>query len=167
MDSTKSQNEKLTNVFFSLDLSQSENHFTAELIEDNYFKWAVWFIGPPGTLYENGSFHAILTFPETFPNNPPHMRFLEDMWHPNIYPDGTVCISILHSPGVDIFNQEESADERWRPILGVESIMTSVMFMLGNPNLDSPANINAAIEMRDFPEIYRKKVRKLVESTLS
>jgi len=30
-----------------------------------------------------------------------------------------VCISILHPPGEDQFNQQESAEERWRPILGV------------------------------------------------
>lgn len=38
--------------------------------------------------------------------------------HPNIYPDGRVCISILHPPGTDRFNEQETADERWRPILG-------------------------------------------------
>jgi ubiquitin-conjugating enzyme E2 G1 len=32
---------------------------------------------------------------------PPKMIFLTEMWHPNIYTDGTVCISILHAPGED------------------------------------------------------------------
>jgi ubiquitin-protein ligase len=32
---------------------------------------------------------------------PPTMKFATEMWHPNIYPDGKVCISILHAPGVD------------------------------------------------------------------
>merc|ERR1719458_2222041 len=27
------------------------------------------------------------------------MKFKSDLFHPNIYPDGRVCISILHPPG--------------------------------------------------------------------
>ena len=72
------------------------------------------------------------------------MRFETELFHPNIYPDGRVCISILHPPGVDRFNEQESADERWRPILGVESILLSVLSMLLDPNLQSPANLDAA-----------------------
>ena len=29
------------------------------------------------------------------------MKFVSDIYHPNIYPDGKVCISILHPPGND------------------------------------------------------------------
>ena len=101
------------------------------------------------------------------------MKFLTKMWHPNsklcfelsqnfvVYPDGKVCISILHPPGTDQFNSGETADERWRPILGVESIILSVISMLNDPNISSPANIDAAVEYRDNRESYIKKVRKL------
>lgn len=34
------------------------------------------------------------------------VRFETEMWHPNIYPDGRVCISILHPPGTDRFNDQ-------------------------------------------------------------
>jgi ubiquitin-conjugating enzyme E2 G1 len=60
-----------------------------------------------------------------------------------------VCISILHPPGTDEFNSQETADERWRPIHGVESILISVISMLNDPNVDSPANLDAAVEFRD------------------
>lgn len=62
-----------------------------------------------------------------------------------MYSNGVVCISILHPPGEDQLNQQETADERWRPILGVESILVSVISMLSDPNDDSPANIDAAV----------------------
>lgn len=78
-----------------------------------------------------------------------------------VYPDGKVCISILHPPGTDEYNNQESADERWRPILGVESIILSVISMLNDPNISSPANIDAAVEYRDNYDSYKKKVRKL------
>ena len=59
--------------------------------------------------------------------------------------DGKVCISILHAPGIDAFNEYESADERWRPIIGIEQVLVSVMAMLGDPNIASPANVDAAV----------------------
>ena len=76
---------------------------------------------------------------------PPAMTFRTKMWHPNIYPDGKVCISILHPPGEDNMNSQEKAEERWRPILGVESILISVISMLNDPNIESPANLDASL----------------------
>ena len=73
------------------------------------------------------------------------MIFKTKMWHPNIYADGKVCISILHAPGEDNMNAQEKPEERWRPILGVEAILISVISMLNDPNIDSPANIDASI----------------------
>ena len=120
------------------------------------------FTGPEDTIYEGGFFKAILTFPPDFPQSPPEMKFITEMWHPNIYPDGKVCISILHNPGVDQFNEQERAEERWRPVLGVEQILVSVISMLRDPNCDSPANIDAGVMLRKKPEEYKKKVRQLV-----
>jgi ubiquitin-protein ligase len=44
-------------------------------------------------------------------------------------------------------DMQESATERWRPILGVESIIVSVISMLSDPNDESPANIDAAVSL--------------------
>ena len=90
------------------------------------------------------------------------MTFMSPMWHPNVYPDGRVCISILHPPGEDVFNQQESAIERWRPILGVEQIIISVISMLSDPNDDSPANIDAAVQWRNDRDGFKRKVRQIV-----
>ena len=84
----------------------------------------------------------------------------------SVYPDGKVCISILHPPGTDSFNTQETADERWRPILGVEAILLSVISMLNDPNIDSPANIDASVEFRDNREEYNKKVRRLTAESV-
>ncbi|TRM60067.1 ubiquitin-conjugating enzyme/RWD-like protein [Schizophyllum amplum] len=137
--------------------------FSAGLVDDsNLFEWEVLLIGPPDTLYEGGFFKARLSFPPEFPLLPPKMKFLTPMWHPNIYPDGGVCISILHPPGEDQYGYEE-AGERWLPVHTVESILLSVLSMLSSdtPNTDSPANVDAAKEVRENPVSYKKKVRRL------
>ena len=92
---------------------------------------------------------------------PPEMTFKSEMWHPNVYEDGKVCISILHPPGEDQFNSQETAEERWRPILGVEQIIVSVMSMLSDPNGESPANIDAGVQFRDDRAAFKKRVRQV------
>jgi len=129
--------------------------------ESNLFEWQIWMAGPPGTLFEGGIYKAVIKFPTDYPNSPPKMRFLSEMWHPNIFPDGTVCISILHTP--DPMNSEEREDETWRPILTVESILISVCSMINDPNFSSPANVDASVELRKKPEAYKKRILKLVD----
>lgn len=82
-----------------------------------------------------------MSFPPEFPLLPPKLTFVTKMWHPNspssahprthriltrwrraVYPDGRVCISILHAPGNDEYGYED-AGERWLPVHGVESIV--------------------------------------------
>ena len=94
---------------------------------------------------------------------PPKMKFISKMWHPNIYPDGKVCISILHPPELDHTNEQETLDEKWRPVLGVRQVVLSVLSMITAPNLDSPANVDAAIQFRDDYKGFKKKVRRLME----
>ncbi|KIY69582.1 ubiquitin-conjugating enzyme [Cylindrobasidium torrendii FP15055 ss-10] len=137
--------------------------FSAGLVDDdNLYEWEIMIIGPPDTLYEGGFFKARLTFPPEYPIMPPKLRFITQMWHPNIYADGNVCISILHAPGEDQYGYED-AGERWMPVHTVESILISVISMLSAdvPNIDSPANVDAAKEVRDDPSGYKKKVRRL------
>ncbi|KAJ3572782.1 hypothetical protein NP233_g2852 [Leucocoprinus birnbaumii] len=107
-------------------------------------------IGPQDTLYEGGFFKARLTFPEQYPLLPPKMKFISEMWHPSIYQNGNVCISILHDPGDDQWGYED-ASERWSPVHTVTSIIMSVISLLSSdpPNTDSPANVDAAKEVRE------------------
>ncbi|KAL5993592.1 Ubiquitin-conjugating enzyme 13 [Asimina triloba] len=136
--------------------------FSAGLVDDkSVFEWSVTIIGPPDTLYDGGYFNAIMSFPANYPNSPPTVRFTSDMWHPNVYPDGRVCISILHAPGEDP-NGYELASERWTPVHMVESIVLSIISMLSSPNDESPANIEAAKEWRERRDDFKKKVSRIV-----
>ncbi|KAK9460758.1 ubiquitin-conjugating enzyme/RWD-like protein [Lipomyces oligophaga] len=137
---------------------------SAGLVADNIYEWEVMLIGPEDTLYEGGFFKARLSFPTEYPLLPPKMSFETPMWHPNVYPDGNVCISILHPPGEDKFGYED-AGERWLPVHSVESILLSVLAMLSAPNSDSPANIEAARELRDDYPAFKKRVRRLARQS--
>ncbi|KAK2816346.1 hypothetical protein Q7C36_022617 [Tachysurus vachellii] len=63
--------------------------FSAGLIDDNdLYRWEVLIIGPPDTLYEGGVFKAHLTFPKDYPLRPPKMKFITEIWHPNVDKNG-------------------------------------------------------------------------------
>ncbi|XP_073430734.1 ubiquitin-conjugating enzyme E2 G1 isoform X1 [Dendrobates tinctorius] len=140
--------------------------FSAGLIDDNdLYRWEVLIIGPPDTLYEGGVFKAHLTFPRDYPLRPPKMKFITEIWHPNVDKNGDVCISILHEPGEDKYGYEKP-EERWLPIHTVETIMISVISMLADPNGDSPANVDAAKEWReDRNGEFKRKVARCVRKS--
>ncbi|KAI3388965.1 hypothetical protein SNEBB_002876 [Seison nebaliae] len=137
--------------------------YAGPMTEDNYFEWQAMITGPLETCFEDGIFDTRISFPEDYPLSPPTMRFISEIFHPNIYSDGRVCISILHSPGDDPTGYESSS-ERWSPVQTVEKILLSVVSMLAEPNDESPANVDAAklwrSDVKRFKEIARKHVRK-------
>lgn len=142
--------------------------FRITLVEESdLYNWEVAIFGPPNTLYEGGYFKAHIKFPVDYPYSPPTFRFLTKMWHPNIYENGDVCISILHPP-VDDPQSGELPSERWNPTQNVRTILLSVISLLNEPNTFSPANVDASVMFRkwrdskgkekEYAEIIRKQV---------
>lgn len=94
--------------------------------ENNLFFWEAMIMGPEKTIWEGGVFNLELKFPEDYPNKPPKVVFKSEMFHPNIYKDGRICIDIL--------------DKQWSSIYDVAAILTSIRSLLSDPNTQSPAN---------------------------
>jgi len=142
--------------------------FTVTAREDNVFRWTVGIFGPPKTIYEGGYFKAELTFPGNYPYSPPSMRFLSKVFHPNVYENGELCISILHPP-VDDPHSGELPSERWNPTQSVRTILLSVISLLNEPNTSSPANVDASVLYRKWKEgssnDYVNTVKKQVEAS--
>ncbi|EDQ84118.1 uncharacterized protein MONBRDRAFT_35343 [Monosiga brevicollis MX1] len=137
----------------------------APISEDNFFEWEAFITGPDETPFEFGVFRAILKFPPDYPNNPPSMQFTTDVFHPNVYPDGRVCISILHPPGNDPSGYELSS-ERWSPVQSVDKILLSVVSLLAEPNDGSPANVDAAKMWREDNAEFRRRAHACVRASL-
>ncbi|KAK6362093.1 hypothetical protein TWF730_005791 [Orbilia blumenaviensis] len=132
---------------------------------DNLFLWDVAIIvSNPTSVYHGGYFKAELKFPSNYPYSPPEFRFLRPLWHPNIYPDGKLCISILHPPGEDEMSGE-LASERWSPAQRVESVLISILSLLDDAEVSSAANVDAGVMLRNDPEAYNARVRENVETS--
>ncbi|KAF8968706.1 ubiquitin-conjugating enzyme/RWD-like protein, partial [Flammula alnicola] len=103
--------------------------------------------------------------PSDYPLSPFKMKFDPPLFHPNIYADGNVCISILHTPGDDP-TMYEQASERWSPVQSVEKVILSVISMLAEPNLESGANIDCCKLYRDNRPEYERLVRESIKEQL-
>ncbi|KAL2025031.1 hypothetical protein VTK56DRAFT_33 [Thermocarpiscus australiensis] len=131
--------------------------------DNNILKWrfALMVINSESA-FNGGYFRAEMVFTDEYPYQPPKFRFLIPITHPNIYPDGQLCISILHKPGEDIMSGEE-ASERWSPLQGAESVLRSVLLLLDQPEINSPANVDAGVMYRDRRDEYNREARETVE----
>ncbi|KAI1712796.1 ubiquitin-conjugating enzyme domain-containing protein [Ditylenchus destructor] len=144
--------------------------FTVTCDDQDIFTWTVGIFGPPGTLYQGGYFKAQLKFPTNYPYSPPEMRFLNKVFHPNVYDNGELCISILHPP-VDDPHSGELPSERWNPTQSVRTILLSVISLLNEPNTFSAANVDASVSYRNWKDSngaqseYANIIKKQVESS--
>ncbi|EMD00355.1 hypothetical protein BAUCODRAFT_144042 [Baudoinia panamericana UAMH 10762] len=132
------------------------------LVGDSVFEWEIMLMLDEEQ--DSGCFRARMTFPSEYPHMPPTLSFSTPLFHPNVYSSGEVCISILHPPEDDKYGYE-SAAERWSPVQTPETILLSVISMLGSPNDESPANIEAGKLWREDRKEFRKRVRKCVRES--
>ncbi|KAL2133383.1 hypothetical protein VTI74DRAFT_2471 [Chaetomium olivicolor] len=139
--------------------------------DNNIFEWEVMLmLSDDCKYYRGGNFRAHLKFPPEYPLLPPKMVFQKPVpFHPNIYPNGELCISILHPPEDDKYGYE-SANERWSPVQTPETILLSVISLFEDPNDESPANVEAARLFREEKEgkhkEFRKRCRQCVRESL-
>lgn len=144
---------------------QKEEWVHVNLKDDNIFHWEIALIVLNTTsLYHGGYFKAEMKFPKRYPYEPPVFKFSKPLWHPNIYKDGKLCISILHQPGEDE-TSGELASERWSPAQRVESVLLSIVSLLDDAEVSSPANVDAAVMLRKNPEEYKRMVKENVEKS--
>ncbi|ORC88398.1 ubiquitin-conjugating enzyme protein [Trypanosoma theileri] len=137
---------------------------------EDLFLWTVWFAGPQGTPYAPGIYRAELRFPKEFPMEPPAFKVLSSIWHPNVYEDGRVCISILHPPGEDEMNTEETAMMRWTPIQTIRSVLLSVVSLLSDPDpkdAGAPANVSSLVQYRKDRKAFNAYCQQLAQKSLS
>ena len=78
-------------------------------------------------------------------------KFVPPLFHPNVYPSGTVCLSIL--------NEEEG----WKPAITIKQILLGIQDLLDDPNPDSPAQADAYNLFKRDRQAYEKRVKSIVK----
>lgn len=124
----------------------------AVMNDSNLYEWRASITGPEDTPWEGGIYALVLEFDGSYPEKPPKIRFVCDMWHPNIYADGGICLDVMKT--------------LWRPVFTVAAILQSIQSLLADPNPASPANPAAASMFNSDPKGYRRKVRQCAERSI-
>ncbi|KAG0274960.1 Ubiquitin-conjugating enzyme E2 G2 [Linnemannia exigua] len=134
--------------------------------ENNIYEWSVDINGPPGTAYEGAVLPALLTFPKEYPLLPPKIRLVGNVFHPNVAPDGTVEIPILHVTGDDP-SRHDSTQERWSPVQSVEKILLAVRGMFVHPFEENVANPQADDLLKADKVKFEETVKRSVSMIAS
>ena len=100
-----------------------------------------------GTDWEGGLYKLILHFPDDYPARPPLCTFTPPLFHPNLFDNGQVCLSIINPDG-------------WSPSVSIKQILLAIQDLLDNPNPDDPACICALKYYVDKRSEYNKRIRQ-------
>lgn len=102
----------------------------ASPFDDNPRYFMVAIKGPSDTPYQGGIFRLELFLPKGYPMEPPKVRFLTRVYHPNVDGVGRICLDILK--------------DKWSPALQIRTVLLSIQCLLSAPNPDDPLDNNVA-----------------------
>jgi len=97
---------------------------TAFPISEDLREWKACIKGPDDTPYSEGNFELSIVFPDNYPFDPPKITFNTRIFHPNISPDGKICVDILK--------------DNWAPSLTILKVILSILSLLSSPNPNDP-----------------------------
>ncbi len=83
-------------------------------------------VGAEATAYAGGVFLLELSLPPRYPFEPPKVRFLTPIYHPNVDTAGRICLDLLKMP----------PKGAWKPAVGLGALLTSIQLLMAEPNPD-------------------------------
>ena len=96
------------------------------------------------TLWFGGKYKFSIKIPDDYNNEPPEVRCLTKVYHPNIDIDGAVCLNILKKD--------------WSPIWNMSAVLAGIYFLFTDPNPNDPLNHKAAEVLRDNYDQFKQNV---------
>jgi len=118
--------------------------------KSDIFNWNILIKGPNKSCFEKGLFKLLLTFPKNYPEDPPKIKFVTKIYHPNIsLDDGTICLSSLSSD--------------WDGTQNIINIIYSIYSLLKEPNLSHGLNNEALLLYKNDYEGFKKKAKEFIE----
>ncbi|XP_071762414.2 ubiquitin-conjugating enzyme E2 T [Centroberyx gerrardi] len=110
-------------------------------------------VGGADTPYEGGLFSLEIKVPERYPFEPPKIRFLTPIYHPNIDNSGRICHDALKLP----------PKGAWKPSLNISTVLTSIQLLMAEPNPDDPLMADISSEFKYNKQLFMEKAKKWTE----
>ena len=114
--------------------------------EEDLYTWQACIVGPDDSPYSNGVFFLNITFPSKYPFQPPKVSFTTKIYHPNINPQGSICLDILK--------------DQWSPALTIIKVLLSISSLLTDPNPDDPLVLDIAKLYEEDRDGFNDKAKK-------
>ncbi|KAG8195315.1 hypothetical protein JTE90_028462 [Oedothorax gibbosus] len=130
-------------------MTSGDKGISAFPCDEHIFNWIGTIHGPTGTVYEGLTYKLKLDFPSNYPYSAPTVTFTTPCFHPNVDDHGNICLDILK--------------EKWTASYDVRTILLSLQSLLGEPNVSSPLNIQAA-QLWKEQEKYKALLHKRYEN---
>jgi ubiquitin-conjugating enzyme E2 D/E len=109
---------------------------------DDIYNWKATIMGPPDSPYQGGVFFLNIKFPVDYPFKSPKIHFITKVFHPNISPEGSICLDILK--------------DAWSPALTISKVLLSISSLLTDPNPNDPLVSDIAKMYLNNRELYNK-----------
>ncbi|KAI0224308.1 Ubiquitin-conjugating enzyme E2-22 kDa [Lamellibrachia satsuma] len=117
-----------------------------ELKNDSFTELRGEIAGPPDTPYEGGNFVLDIQIPATYPFNPPVVKFVTKIWHPNISSvTGAVCLDILK--------------DQWAAAMTLRTVLLSLQALLAAPEPDDPQDAVVASQYKESKDEFKDTAR--------
>lgn len=114
----------------------NKNNIKLDLVEGNFSHLHGQIMGPPDTPYEDGKYLLDIRIPETYPFNPPKVKFVTKIWHPNISSvTGAICLDILK--------------DQWAAAMTLRTVLLSIQALLASPEPDDPQDAVVAQQYKE------------------
>ena len=104
--------------------------------------------GSPDTPYERGIFFLESHYHRDHPFRPCTMRFLTRIYHPNVDSRGNICMDLITMAA-------------WWPGATLRHILTSLVSLLGDPNIEDPLVPEIAQTYCEDYELYCRNARQI------
>ncbi|KAH7816530.1 putative ubiquitin-conjugating enzyme H5b [Monocercomonoides exilis] len=102
--------------------------------------------GPEGTPYEGGVFYLDVKFPTDYPFKPPQVKFRTKIYHPNVNPEGGICLDILKTD--------------WAPSMSISKVLLAVQVLLTDPDPNQPFAPEIAEVMRTDKKKFEETAKE-------
>ena len=110
-------------------------------------------VGAKETAYEGGVFKLEIRLPDRYPFEPPQVKFITKIYHPNIDSAGRICLDVLKSP----------PQGQWKPSQNISTILTSIQLLLSEPNPDDGLMADISQEYKQNKPAFLKKAKEWVD----